>query len=129
TQIVEGSGDISYDPNTKQFSGLIDLGTLPTGSYDIKIHTSKYLKKLLPRQVITTGTTTQMPITTLLVGDVNNDNILDILDYQLMSKQPCFGSSSPFVGGCGEGDINDDNAIGIVDLNYLLSNFGKQHGD
>jgi hypothetical protein len=71
-----------------------------------------------------TGPTTSptvIPINTptplFLAGDINKDNVVNILDYTLLSN--AFGSSNS------EADINKDGVVNILDYTILSNNFGK----
>ena len=56
-------------------------------------------------------TLTEQGLVSMITGDMNNDNIISLLDYnQLLS---CFGSTA---SSCAVADLNDD---GIVDLSEL----------
>lgn len=127
--VAAASGPITYDNTFKQFKGVIDMGALLAGNYDVKVHTNKYLVKLIPNQSIKADQPNDMPTVGLIVGDSNNDNVLDILDYNIVTGPACFGKDAPFIGGCEAADLNDDGHITIIDANFLFTNFGKQHGD
>jgi hypothetical protein len=60
---------------------------------------------------------TSSPTTALLQGDINNDGVVNILDYTLLSN--AFGSSNS------EADINKDGVVNILDYTILSNNFGK----
>lgn len=54
-----------------------------------------------------------------LAGDINNDNKVDIFDFNLLIGQ--FGKSGAGLSA----DINGDGKVDIFDFNLLVSNFGK----
>lgn len=58
-----------------------------------------------------------------IVGDVNTDGHIDILDYQLLSNS--FGKASNQVGFNPKADFNNDHSIDILDFQMLSNNFGK----
>lgn len=140
-KIAEKTGSINYNEATKNFASTVDVGKLTPGDYTLKIKTNKYLKKLIPGiyQVPQEPTT---PITVqsvkLIVGDINNDNKIDLLDYN--EYLSCVGK--PVSGQCVSTDLNDDGLNDTIasltvtgsttvqyDLRLLLENFGSHEGD
>jgi hypothetical protein len=63
---------------------------------------------------------------TILEGDANNDDYVNILDAS--SLVPCYGSSTGGPGWNEHCDFNRDGNINILDASALASNYGK-HGD
>lgn len=59
----------------------------------------------------------------LLTGDVNEDNVIDILDYNLVKKAIGLTPSAPTWNPLY--DFNLDNIINSWDLNIILANLGK----
>lgn len=61
-----------------------------------------------------------------LLGDINVDGIVDIVDYTIL-----FANFGKTVGGAGvdaRADINNDTKINILDYTYVFENFGKTLG-
>jgi hypothetical protein len=52
-----------------------------------------------------------------LLGDVNNDGVVNFADYQILERQ--FGSNSP------QSDLNNDGIVNGADFTLLYSNLGK----
>lgn len=137
---AETSGNVTYESASGLFKGTIDVNNIQTGEYSIKIRTDKYLRRLLgketnqPIQRINTGQTpNQMPQSTLIVGDINNDNSLDILDYN--EYKNCFGkkAGSASCSNLSKTDLNDDgktdNSSDQSDYKWLFESFRVQKGD
>ncbi len=57
-----------------------------------------------------------------LIGDVNADGKVDILDFQILSN--AFGKVSGQSGFDARADLNNDSAIDILDFQMLSNNFG-----
>jgi hypothetical protein len=57
---------------------------------------------------------------TVKTGDLNNDNLVNIFDYNILVGN--FGKSGVGVAG---GDINSSGSVDIFDYNLLIGNFGK----
>lgn len=55
-----------------------------------------------------------------LIGDVNCDSIVNILDFQLLNN--LFGTNNP------DADLNGDGIVNILDFQILNNNFGKTGG-
>lgn len=71
-----------------------------------------------------TTVTPQPTITgTIKPGDVNRDNLVNILDFQLLSNS--FGKSSGQAGYNANADFNGDSRIDILDFQVLSNNFGR----
>ncbi len=126
------SGTITYSPSSGGFSGSVSLGsTVPTGSYLVKVKTDKYLVKQLPGIItLTQGQTTTIPPVSLIVGDINNDNTLNILDYNILLG--CYSdflppTSCPGTNGK-ESDLNDDGSVNASDYNLFLRELSVQSG-
>ncbi|HET9947028.1 MAG TPA: hypothetical protein VFQ63_03110 [Patescibacteria group bacterium] len=106
-----------------------DIGTtLPTGSYQIFIKTSGYLRKqVLDAQenkaiTITEQKTNTIPSVKLIAGDVALlYNVMDITDFYAITD--CYGSKASG-STCKAGDvitdINDDGVVDGIDINYWL---------
>lgn len=77
------------------------------------------------------GTTNTMPNVTLVVGDTNNDNTLDILDYNMIYG--CYSVDSP-PRNCNatqkfQSDLNDDGNVNQYDYNLFLRELGNRIGE
>ena len=60
-----------------------------------------------------------MATVTLLAGDINGDDHVDIFDLVTVGSQ--FGSTSPSPAAA---DINGDGVVDIVDIVLLAKNYG-----
>ncbi len=138
TPVSSSSGILSYDTTNQIYKGILDThANTPTGTYYIKVKTEKYLRKIVPGLnailvAITAGQTTTTNKAFMVVGDANNDNILDLLDYNILSS--CFekgDGSTP--SSCGNkkdyADFNDDGKVNGEDYNLLIRSFATQFGN
>jgi len=91
--------------------------TASAGTYTLTYSHASYLAKSL---AVTgyAGTTTTVPQETLLGGDVNGDQSIDILDLVSVASQ--FGSASPTPSTV---DINGDGEVDIIDIVLVAKNF------
>lgn len=133
--VNESEGPVNYNTTSQNFAGTMNTGSIAPGSYTVKLQMDGYLIKRFPNIVTITSTTTTLtlPKQSLTTGDINNDNQLDILDYNLLIS--CYGSkqsssscttkpNSNFQGS----DINDDGVINGIDYNLFLREFSVQKG-
>lgn len=144
--IATQAGAILYDNGNGSFTGKLDLGTsFPTGNYNIKIKTDRYLRKLVPGiQTITNLKDNKIPQIDVVAGDVNDDNILNVLDYNAFldcgygeinpipmidpnstfNKQPC-QVHTPVINV----DVDDNGVVDSPDYNLFLRELSVQNGD
>lgn len=132
--ISSNSGIITYVNNDGNFQGKISLGSsLTSGSYYFKIKTERYLRKLITGiQTITAGKDNVLPVVAQVTGDIDNDNKLNILDYNLLLD--CYSDLAEAVD-CksaykkNETDINDDGLCNQIDYNLFLREIATQPGE
>lgn len=126
------NGLLIYNNIAGAFNGTIDLGSdFTPGSYIVKIKSDGYLRKQLPGiQTIQSFSVTAMPPITLVTGDINGDNVVNALDYNLLIDcfsdlltKPCDDAKKQIT------DLNDDGKVNQVDYNLLLREISVQNGD
>ena len=125
-------GIITYSLNEGNFQGIIDMGSLPSNVYLLKVTLDQYLHKTLPGiQQITSATINTIPPVSLVTGDINNDNLLSISDYNLLID--CYSDLSP-AKNCSDqikkraSDLTDDGAVNQFDYNLFLRELSVQTG-
>lgn len=119
------SGHVNYGTTSQNFQGTLSL-PLPNGHYLAIVQMDGFLKKQIPGIItVTQGQHIVLPQIFLVTGDSNNDNQLDIQDYNILLS--CFGSAfhtaqclSP------EADINDDGSVDGVDYTLFLGELSVQ---
>lgn len=113
------------------FFGTADLSDLPQGSYYLTVKLNNSLSKLIsgvPFAIAGSKVTVQgggPPILTM--GDVNNNDNVDINDYYKLIS--CFGattSSARWNNDCEFADFYDDGRISAVDYSILVTYYGKK---
>jgi len=92
------SGTIKYDSTSGSFIGNVYLNKIITpGNYTVYVGSDYHLIRRVPTiQSLVANQLNQIPQIALIAGDVNNDNQLNILDYNLIMFGGCysdFGSS------------------------------------
>ncbi len=95
--IGTGSGNLLYNSVSGSYKGEVLVeAPITSGAYSIKVRTPQHLFKLVPGiQRLTAGETSVIPAVHLVAGDVNNDNKLNILDYNLLLN--CYSDLAPAV--------------------------------
>lgn len=131
--ILTKDGFINYQSTSGNFTGTVDLGTtLSTGSYLVRIKSPQYLRQLVPAIVsLSAGSTTTIPSVTLVTGDMDSNNTLNILDFNILLD--CYSDLSP-AKNCADtakrtmADITDDGAVNLFDLNLFIRELSVQSG-
>lgn len=127
------SGLMTYDTVSGSFKGFVDVGnTLQSGVYTIRVKEGTHLRRLVPGiQQITQQTTNILPPFALVAGDVNDDNTINILDYNLLVG--CYSDLLPAVSCTDENkiktDLNDNGAVNQFDYNLFLREITVQAGN
>lgn len=116
------TGSLTYS-NGRYSSAIFNIGdTLATGRYQVFVKSGKYLRKRIAgTPTITAGTTSQMDQTTLTTGDINGDNRVDILDYEIL--RICFEDKANSAA-CGSNkalaNLDDDTGDKVDGADYRL---------
>lgn len=125
-KVKEAEGNVTYDTQSFSFKGTVSLGsTLDSGAYLIKARLNNTLWKNLGLVNIVTGQTSQASQTKLISGDLDQNNELNLFDYNTMLA--CYGA-----GQCDkktQSDLNIDGKVDEQDLNILYAGFAKRVGD
>jgi hypothetical protein len=130
--VVTKTANVNYNATNGNFTGTIDMGnTITSAYYTVKVKSSQFLKSLVPGiQNITAGTLNQLPETVLINGDIDNNNQLNILDYNILIG--CYSDFLPPVS-CSitnkpMADIDDDSAVNQFDYNLFLRELTNRQG-
>lgn len=96
----------------------------------IKVKTKRYLRKIIDAvSTLNLGALNRMPLTTLIAGDINDDNTLDIKDYNILVG--CF-TDKINTASCTDpenSDLDDNGIVDGIDLNLFLRSLSVQEGD
>lgn len=131
--IASGAGTITYNATTGSYKGDVPVQSgFPTGKYIVKVKADTYLRRQVNGiQTITEGQKNQITTVALVAGDINNDNKLNILDYNLLldcysdlSKAPNCTVAEKQV----RSDINDDGLVNQIDYNLFIREISTQPG-
>lgn len=131
--IGAGTGSITYSSASGTYIGDVPIQTgFPTGKYQIKVKADTYLRRLVNGiQPITAGQQNTVTNVPLVAGDANNDNKLNILDYNMVLD--CYSDLSA-AANCSasdkqiKADLNDDALVNQIDYNLFLREISTQPG-
>jgi hypothetical protein len=127
------SGTLTYASSSGSFTGAIDIGTsLPQGDYTIRVKEDTHLRRIVPGIFhVAPLANIVLPILTLVAGDANNDNTLNIMDYNLLIG--CYSDLLPAVSCTPENkiltDLNDNGQVNQFDYNLFLREITVQAGN
>lgn len=114
---------VTYSQSDGLYHGAVTF-TLPGGPYLFLVKLSNTLNKQA-NNIFQAGGAVTEPTLLPLSGDVDGNNVLDILDYNdLMS---CFGSKYSTCQFQQTADLNDDGAVDGIDYNIIIRSFSGQH--
>ena len=132
------------DPNSRTYTQFInphvDLGDITSGNYQIAIHASQILLSAIKEPgssslggkiyYLSGGTNNKaiiLPTQIMISGDIypagNNNNIMDINDYNMLTN--CFSNNinASKCPNASEADLDDNGIVDGVDYNIMLLNF------
>lgn len=131
--VASKQGSVLFNATTGLFSGTINLGnTVTTGPHTIKVKSDQFLRGIVSGiQTLTSGQTKTLPKVTLVSGDINNDNQINIVDFNITLG--CYSDFLP-PANCNadnkaKADITDDGNVNQFDYNLFireLTNLGGQ---
>lgn len=113
---------LKYNISNRNFSNSasVNLGKIDVGSYKVLVKSDQYLRRLVDAVTIPVngGTINIVNSITLFAGDADNNNVLNIQDYEALRS--CFESRAD-TPSCTNKEAVDFNDDGKVDgLDYLL---------
>ncbi len=97
------------------------LDGITAGAYDVLVKVDYYLAKKITDVVFTAGAESPLDLSGLIGGDGNNDNVVSIIDFSILSNT--FEKQEGDAGYDGRADFNCDGAISIVDFSILSAGF------
>jgi len=108
---------------TTDSSGNFAVSNVPPGMYDVKIKFAQALSKETLNFIVAPGNNPVKEFGLLAVGDVNNDDAVDLLDFS--SLRTTFGKCSGDAGYDARADLNGDGCVDLLDFSLLRTNFGQ----
>ena len=127
---VPPPGDIQLAVLSGYYDGAVTIPSVPEGEYTFKVKTDKYLQKVYPG-IVSVDSSIVLDSIHLVSGDVNNDNKLDILDYNEIMD--CYSDALP-ARACSDPtkkamtDLTDDGKNNHFDYNLFIRELSVQFG-
>ncbi|MEK9154507.1 MAG: LamG-like jellyroll fold domain-containing protein [Patescibacteria group bacterium] len=112
-----GSSTAIYTATQNPTANSITLSsiTIAPSTYDVKVSSPYYLSKKQTNISLTNNSTITIP--TLPAGDLNQDNVINSLDYSMLSSK--WFLSDPI------SDINKDTIVNSIDFSIMNRNWLK----
>ena len=114
-----GSGSPLTENVTLSSTGAYALADIPSGVYEIGIKGSKWLQTVLSNVTVSSNTTGVNA--TLIPGDINGDNVINLQDLDLLIA--AFGSVAGSSNWNANADLDCNGVVDLRDYFLLLSNF------
>lgn len=120
---------INYSATDSKFTGRISADNLPTAIAGLKISVPGYLSSSISTgPSFKTNQTNILPIVSLVTGDIDRNNTLNLEDYKKLmlcfdkpnQPNPCITSRHQ------EADLNDDGAVNGIDYNLFIRETADQ---
>lgn len=127
------------------FSNVVINDPLPQGDYVVKVKADAYLRKLMPGFLtVEPGEKNIMKLTDLIAGDINNDNVINALDYNtlydcgygVLKPYPMINARSAYkTKACQShdnkenADLNNNGVVEASDYNLFIRELSVQFGD
>jgi hypothetical protein len=135
--ILKTTFPVTYDSQSGLFKGVLLFGhDVASGTYKVTLKTTGYLKQEIPEAVnITQHQEAKIPIPELVAGDLNDDEKLDALDYNVfldcdygaidplpMTDQQSAFNSAPCQNhkNAKNVDLDDNGIVDSKDYNLFL---------
>jgi hypothetical protein len=121
-QVTDGSGQYVRTLSVEQ-SGDFVINDVPRREYQLHLSAPRHL--VVHRMLQASGGSADNISATLLSGDANADNIVDVDDLALLIQSFDADPTAPHWLN-GKADFNGDDVVGIEDLAVLIRNFDLQ---
>lgn len=116
--------EVEYTGLTTDASGffMVPVSTLPSGTYNWRVKGPQYLATC--GTVALSGVpTTQQEMGLQSAGDCNNNNVVNITDFNILKNT--FALSSGHSGFDARADFNGDGVVSVTDFSLLKNNFDQ----
>jgi len=103
-------------------SNQFSIRTKLVGTYDVYLKASHWLRRKLSSVMISSSGAVNL-VATLLNGDINKDNAINVLDWNGLSA--AWRSTPSSANWNANADLNGDNVVNFLDYNVLSKNWRK----
>jgi hypothetical protein len=122
---------LTYNEQAGNYQGSLQVPGLQASQYQFFIGASSFLRKSIPGAYpVAPNTETKLPPATLIAGDINKDNRLTVVDYNVLID--CYSDLAQ-ARNCTndkklQADLNDDTFVNFLDYNLFLRELSAQTG-
>ncbi len=120
-----GTDNMAFSYTTDMVDGSYSVDGVEPGTWDIIVKVDGALANGFSSVEIATGANV-LELGTVVLGDINNDNVVNILDVSLLNGSFGAGDGDPNYNALA--DMNCDGGVNIVDVSFVNAGFG-QSGD
>ena len=122
--VLTGTPLYTFIENTTRSGSLAvaQVSGVAPGTYDISAVTSHCLTNV-KRGVVADAPSTAIDLGTLLEGNADDSNIINITDFGLLAAS--YGKSSDDIGYNAQADFDRNGIVNIADFGLLAANYGK----
>lgn len=124
TLVPVGGGSSTNVNVTLGASGSYSFSTTLSGNYNVYCFGTTFLRKVYPSSVNLAGGTQNLGGLTLINGDCDHSNIVDLGDFDVLADT--FGLESGDAGFDLRGDLNQDSVVDLGDFDILSGSFGSE---
>lgn len=132
-QLHTDLGTVTYSVTDGTFKGTIgvDTNSLVDGSY-LKVKSDQYLVKKLTLPTIKKNDTNTISPVSLVTGDIDGNNELNILDYNILAD--CYSDINAAPRSCSDenkvlADLTDDGKVNQFDYNLFIRELPVGQGE
>lgn len=124
---INASGTLTF--NGSEYAGYVIIPNVAPGNYQIKVRLDGTLYKVIPGVFnLSDKQSVNTPTVKLVTGDFNQDQVLDLLDYNIMlacvQKKPACSQAMQILS-----DLNSDGKITEADYSIFIRQFDIREGD
>jgi hypothetical protein len=122
--VLKSTPDFTFNPTATKSGNFTtaEVSDVVPGNYDISV-TSPHCLINVKRNVSISGNNTTIDMGTLLEGNANDDNKINIQDFGLLAKT--YGKQKGQEGFDENADFDRNDKINITDFGLLAANYGK----
>src|SRR5205085_1129815 len=113
--------EVGFFAATTDINGNFAVSGLPVGTFDIDVKNARRISRRAFGLTLTAGGTVTRAFGSLLAGDVNNSNFVNLSDYNLL--RATFLLSLGETGYDERADMNGSDFVNLSDYNLLRANF------
>lgn len=128
------SATMTFNATSGRYAAIVDLGSnIANAPHTVKIKTDSHLRKLIPGIQNFIKGTNNMAQVDLAAGDINADNSINILDYNILNSCSIYSKDQSVCNGNQNfnswSDLDCTGTVNEYDYNLFIRDFSVQNGD